>query len=116
MLDAFLVDVTKCLADALLGRKELFSGSQLEDAFIKRRAAWRRELEAAASRASTVRKQRDTDAGTQPTVSFLFLSGPQTMGCCCPHAGRVFSVNPMERLPHGRAQRLLPQVVLSPGS
>lgn len=24
VLDAFLVDVTKCLADALLGRKELF--------------------------------------------------------------------------------------------
>jgi hypothetical protein len=37
------------------------------------------EFEAAAHRASAVRKQRETDAGAQLTVSFLFSPGPQPL-------------------------------------
>ena len=44
----------------------------------------RQEREAGAHISSTVRKQREMDAGTQLTFSFLFIPGSKPRECHCP--------------------------------
>lgn len=39
---------------------------------------------------SAVRKQREMDMDAQLTFSALWSPGPQPMGWCCPHLGRIF--------------------------
>lgn len=64
---------------------------------------------------STVRKQRDMNAGTQHTLSFSLSPGPQPRGCSCRQLGCVLpSLSAAWKLPHGCGQRFASLVTLDP--
>lgn len=60
-----------------------------EQSFMVRKAWWL-EHETAGESESMVQKQREMNAGAQPTVSFLHSQGAKPMGRQCPQTGWVF--------------------------
>lgn len=79
----FLVPMNKTPDKSDLSRRGYF-GSQFEDRAYHGRERWQIEYEAVGHLVSTVRKQREADANSQLTFSFLFSPGPQPRNWCGP--------------------------------